>query len=69
MTIEGRRRFLVAPRIRTRQADRAIREELIRLGVDSVIPLALDGASPRRARVTMRTAVVTTGFPAPSAGG
>jgi len=68
MTIEGRRRFLVAPRIRTKQADRAVREELIRLGVDSVIPLALDGASPPRARVTMRTAVVTTGFLAPSGG-
>jgi hypothetical protein len=68
MTIEGRRRFLVAPRIRTKRADRAVREELIRLGVDSVIPLALDGASPRRARVTMRTAVVTTGLPAPSGG-
>jgi hypothetical protein len=68
MAIEGRRRFLVAPRIRTKQADRAVRDELIRLGVDAVIPLALDGASPPRARVTMRTAVVTTGTPAPSAG-
>ena len=69
MAIEGRRRFLIAPRIRTKQADRAVREELIRLGVDSVIPLSLDGASRPRARVTMRTAVVTTGFPAPSGGG
>ena len=64
MAVDGVRRFLIAPRIRSRQADRAVHAELTRLGVDAV--LALDGirhesdgaALVARGPVTMRTRVM-----------
>ena len=64
MAVEGMRRFLIAPRIRSRQADRAVRAELMRLGVDAVMALGgnpHDGDSPAmttRVPVTMRTRVI-----------
>ena len=64
MAIESVRRFLIAPRIRSRQADRAVHAELTRLGVDAVIPLDNvrfegDGvAMAARVPVTMRTRVM-----------
>jgi hypothetical protein len=56
------RRFLIAPRIRSRQADRAVEAELTRLGVDAVVPLNGSRVAAR-SRVTMRTRVI----PAPLA--
>ena len=71
MAIEGVRRFLIAPRIRSRQADRAVHAELKRLGVDAVIPLDEvwvdgDGATmAARVPVTMRTRVMPNRRSAP----
>jgi hypothetical protein len=73
MAVEGMRRFLIAPRIRSRQADRALHAELTRLGVDAVIPL--DGkphqpdspAMAARVPVTMRTRVMPARRPSPPA--
>jgi hypothetical protein len=64
MAVEGVRRFLIAPRIHSRQADRAVRAELTRLGVDAVMALhgnPHDGGNPAmtaRIPVTMRTRVI-----------
>lgn len=74
MAIEGTRRFLIAPRIRSKQANRAVRAELTRLGVDAVIPL--DGIPSSggdevtiasRVPVTMRTRVIPIHHPSPPA--
>jgi hypothetical protein len=73
MAIEGTRRFLIAPRIRSKQADRAVRAELTRLGVDAVIPLdgvPLEGDEvtiAARVPVTMRTRVIPSHRPSPPA--
>ena len=73
MAVEGMRRFLIAPRIRSKQADRAVRAELTRLGVDAV--MTLGGTSPdgdsqavtARRPVTMRTRVMPSRRPVPPA--
>ena len=73
MAVEGIRRFLIAPRIRSRQADRAVHAELTRLGVDAVMALngsPDDGDSPAtaaRAPVTMRNRVMPSRRQAPPA--
>ena len=61
-----KRRFLIAPRIRTEGADRAIIEKLRRLEVDSVIEL---GGPARAHAATMRTAVISNGQLPPSSAG
>jgi hypothetical protein len=64
MAVQGMRRFLIAPRIRSTQADRAVRAELTRLGVDAVMALGgnpHDGDNPAmktRIPVTMRNRVM-----------
>ena len=66
MAKEPRRRFLIAPRIRSRQADRAVEAELIRLGVDAVVPL--NGSRiAAQSRVTMRNRVIPGPPAAPAA--
>jgi hypothetical protein len=73
MAVEGMRRFLIAPRIRSKQADRAVRAELTRLGVDAVMALGgspHDGDNPAMATripVTMRTRVMPSRRPVPPA--
>jgi hypothetical protein len=73
MAVEGMRRFLIAPRIRSKQADRAVRAELTRLGVDAVMALGgspHDGDNPAMATrkpVTMRTRVMPNRRPVPPA--
>ncbi len=73
MAVDGMRRFLIAPRIRSKQADRAVRAELTRLGVDAVMALGggpHDGdnrAMATRKPVTMRTRVMPSRRPVPPA--
>jgi hypothetical protein len=73
MAVEGMRRFLIAPRIRSKQADHAVRAELTRLGVDAVMALGgnpPDGDNPAataRRPVTMRTRVMPGHRPVPPA--
>jgi|tagenome__1003787_1003787.scaffolds.fasta_scaffold19175598_1 hypothetical protein len=73
MAVEDMRRFLIAPRIRSRQADHAVRAELTRLGVDAVIPvngIPREGDIPimaARVPVTMRTRVMPSRRASPPA--
>lgn len=73
MAVEGIRRFLIAPRIRSWQADRALHAELMRLGVDAVMPLNGtphpddNAAVAARVPVTMRTRVMPSRRPSPPA--